>query len=62
MRGPPPPGPLGGGSHLIYVLTIRHPLDRVLSHFGRHRHDGRLLGYSFESFVMGEYRTEAEVA
>lgn len=41
----PPPG------ELTYILTFRHPLDRVLSHFHHDRLDGRFLNVTFPEFV-----------
>uniref|UniRef100_A0A7S2RMP1 Sulfotransferase n=2 Tax=Rhizochromulina marina TaxID=1034831 RepID=A0A7S2RMP1_9STRA len=44
--------PLPGA--VIYVITVRNPLDRVLSHFRHHRKDKKLTNYSFPEFVFKE--------
>jgi len=50
---PPPPPPLLQG--LVYVLTVRNPLDRVLSHYRHERASPKphnpLIGTSFGSFL-----------
>jgi len=42
---PPLPGAI------LYVITIRQPLDRILSHFRHHRKDHKLTNYSFSTFA-----------
>ena len=56
-RPPPLPAgvPVGGsaGYGLAYVITVRNPLDRVLSHYRHERTAGKLKGTSFATFVLG---------
>ena len=49
--GPPAGDPTGYG--LVYVITVRNPLDRVLSHYRHERTAGKLKGTSFATFALG---------
>mmetsp|Transcript_20359 Transcript_20359/g.59463 ORF Transcript_20359/g.59463 Transcript_20359/m.59463 type:complete len:375 (-) Transcript_20359:144-1268(-) len=51
-EAPWPEGPqVGGGRGLLYVITVRQPLDRVLSHYHHERAAGKLRGVGFADFV-----------
>lgn len=39
------------GKPSLFVISVRYPLDRILSHFRHHRRDGKLTNFSFSSFA-----------
>jgi len=49
FTNPPDPG------QIAFIVTIRSPLDRVLSHFRHERKDNKFRDYSFAEFVSQGY-------
>ena len=50
------------GAPSLFIISLRNPLDRILSHFRHHRRDRKLTNFSFASFAVrgGVERGEAD--